>query len=175
MAAKQFSLQLDVLQPVLDNTHAWMAKEAKKLKVVELLATAPGIGATRASQIVAIVLSPHRFRSRAQFWSYCGLGVVTRSSSDWVKLPNGWQRGPSFQTRGLNKKRQPLLKNVFKGAALTCIRSKGPLQQSYQRALEAGIKPNLAQLTLARRIAATVLAMWKTNTEYDATKQQLKK
>ena len=33
--------------------------------------------------------------------------------------------------------------------------------------LEAGTKPNLAQLTLARKLAAIVLAMWKTESEYE--------
>jgi len=33
--------------------------------------------------------------------------------------------------------------------------------------LQAGIKPNLAKLTLARRIAAIVLSMWKHEEVYD--------
>ena len=32
--------------------------------------------------------------------------------------------------------------------------------------IEAGTKPNLAKLTIARKIAAIVLAIWKTETEY---------
>jgi hypothetical protein len=40
-----------------------------------------------------------------------------------------------------------------------------------QRLLDAGTKPNLARLTIARRIAAAVLAMWK-HEVYDATKQR---
>jgi len=35
---------------------------------------------------------------------------------------------------------------------------------------EAGIKPNLAKLTLARRIAATTLAMWEHQEDYDPSK-----
>ena len=42
-----------------------------------------------------------------------------------------------------------------------------PLHEAYQRMLESGIKPNLAKLTLARRIAAMVLAMWKHEEVYD--------
>jgi hypothetical protein len=33
-------------------------------------------------------------------------------------------------------------------------------------------KPNLARLTMARRIAGAVLAMWKNQEEYDPAKQQ---
>ena len=36
--------------------------------------------------------------------------------------------------------------------------------------VSGGIKPNLAKLTLARRIAAAVLAMWKNNEVYDANR-----
>ena len=78
------------------------------------------------------------------------------------------------QTRGLNRNRQPLLKNVFKGAAETVIRQmrQHPLALAYERTIAAGTKPNLAQLTLARRIAGTVLAMWKTKEKYDLSRHQ---
>jgi hypothetical protein len=36
----------------------------------------------------------------------------------------------------------------------------------------AGTKPNLARLTIARRIAALVLAMWKHEEVYDAAKHR---
>ena len=42
-----------------------------------------------------------------------------------------------------------------------------PLEQHYRRQLACGTKPNLAKLTLARKIAATALAMWKNQEEYD--------
>ena len=32
--------------------------------------------------------------------------------------------------------------------------------------VKVGIKPNPARLTIARKIAAVVLAMWKTESEY---------
>ncbi len=43
----------------------------------------------------------------------------------------------------------------------------GPSGKDYERMLAAGIKPNLAKLTLARKIAATVLSMWKHQEVYD--------
>jgi hypothetical protein len=38
--------------------------------------------------------------------------------------------------------------------------------------LDSGIKPSLAKLTLARKIAATVLRMWKDEEEYQPEKVQ---
>jgi len=96
--------------------------------------------------------------------------VVTRSSSDWVRDKHGqWVRAEVQQTRGLNRKRQPVLKAIFKGAATTVLTQLvgHPLHADYQRRLQAGIKPNLAKLTLARRIAAIVLSMWKHEEVYD--------
>jgi len=84
-----------------------------------------------------------------------------------------WVRAEVQQTRGLIRQRHPLLKYVFKGAATTVIRMPGhPLQAEYQRRLQAGIKPNLAKLTLARRIAAIVLSMWKHQEVYDPKRQK---
>jgi len=62
-----------------------------------------------------------------------------------------------------------LLKSIFKGAATTVIvkGSDDPLHAAYMRTIQAGTKPNLAKLSLARRIAATVLSMWKHQGVYD--------
>ena len=141
------------------------------MPIVQRLATAPGIGIVRAAYIVAVVMTPHRFRTARQFWSYSGLAVVTRSSSDWVSEGSGkWRRSKTQQTRGLNRNRHPLLKNVFKGAALQItLMPEHPLGQAYQRLLTT-TKPNLARLTIARRLAAAVLAMWKHGEDYEPTK-----
>lgn len=52
--------------------------------------------------------------------------------------------------------------------------TKQPLHQDYQRMISAGKNPSLARLTIARKIAAAVLAMWKTKEEYDPAKSQPK-
>ena len=67
----------------------------------------------------------------------------------------------SANTR-LNKNHNARLKYIYKGAATTVIhRANSSLYDDYQRLLEAGTKPNLAKLTVARKIAAISLAMWK--------------
>ena len=60
-------------------------------------------------------------------------------------------------------------KNVFKGAAMTVVQKlpATPLHADYQRLVDRGLKPNLAQLTIARKIAAIALAVWKSNQPYD--------
>ena len=162
--------QLDELTPLRDEAEGWLLKESKTHPIIRTLATAPGMGPIRTAQLVAIAANAERFRTRRQFWSYCGLGIVTRSSADWVRgKDKRWERSLVQQTRGLTRKRHPLLKSVFKGAATTVIAQlpDHPLHKDYERMLEAGIKPNLAKLTLARRIAGTVLSMWKHKEVYD--------
>jgi transposase len=148
-----------------------LVREAKKHPIVGILETAPGFGPIRAARLVPIVITPHRFRTRRQFWSYCGLGIVTRSSSDWVQTPDGqWIKANVAQTRGLSRQYNRGLKSIFKGAATTVItqRNKDPIYARYERLLDGGTKPTLAKLSLARMIAATVLRMWKDEEEYDA-------
>ena len=168
--AEWLGRQLDQLVLLREEAEKWLLEEAKTHPIIRRLATAPGMGPIRTAQVVAITANPHRFRTRRQYWSYCGFGIVTRSSSDWVQTKDGrWERSQVHQTRGLTRKRHPLLKAVFKGAATTVITQlpEHPLHKDYERMLAAGIKPNLAKLTVARKIAATVLSMWKHQEVYD--------
>ncbi len=161
---------LDFLVDQKEQAEADLLREAKKHRIIRILETAPGIGPIRAARLVPIVVTPHRFRTRRQFWSYCGLGIVTRSSSDWVQTADGgWIKARVPQTRGLSSQYNHVLKDIFKGAATTVITqcNKAPIHARYQRLLDGGTKPTLAKLSLARMIAATVLRMWKDEEEYD--------
>jgi transposase len=161
---------LDFLLEQKKQAEGDLLREAKKHPIVGVLETTPGFGPIRAARLVPIVVTPHRFRTKRQFWSYCGLGIVTRSSSDWVQAADGgWIQARVPQTRGLSRQHNRVLKSLFKGAATTVItqRNKDPIYARYERLLDGGTKPTLAKLSLARMIAATVLRMWKDEKEYD--------
>jgi len=161
---------LDFLLEQKKQAEVDLLREAKKHAIVRILETAPGFGPIRAARLVPIVITPHRFRTKRQFWSYCGLGIVTRSSSDWVQTADGsWTKARVPQTRGLSRQHNHFLKSIFKGAATTVTtqRNKDPLYARYERLLDGGTKPPLAKLSLAPMIAATVLRMWKDEEEYD--------
>ncbi len=109
------------------------------------------------------------------YWQrgYCGLGIVMRSSSDWVCTRGGeWIKAPVQQTRGLNRNFNRTLKHIFKGATTTVIsRAKDePLYRHYVRLLDGGTKPNLAKLTIARQIASIALSLWRNEEEYNPKK-----
>ena len=172
-ATEKLHEEYDRLQELREAAEKELVVEARKHPITRILTTAPGIGPIRAAQLLPIVVTPHRFRTRSQFWAYCGLGIVVRSSSDWVQTRRGgWIRAQVQQTRGLNRNHNSRLKAVFKGAATTIIMrgDPGPLYEHYVRLTSAGTKPNLAKLTIARQVAAIVLRMWKDEKEYDQTR-----
>jgi len=66
------------------------------------------------------------------------------------------------------KATQPHAERYIQGAA-TSVAQQGekiPIYADYQRLVESGTKPNLAKLTLARKIAAIMLRIWKDEEVY---------
>lgn len=163
---------LDGLKAPRAQAEKWMTAQGRDCPEVRRLMGVPGIGPVRAATIVAIVITPHRFRTRGNFRSYCGLGIVTWTSSDYQRKDDAWKRAHAPQTRGLNRNRNPLLKAAFKGAAKTVIEQlpQHPLAQDYRRLVAAGTEPPLARLSLARRLACIVLSIWKKKEDYDPSK-----
>jgi hypothetical protein len=58
---------------------------------------------------------------------------------------------------------------VFKGAATATTGQPGPLQDWYQGVLARGMRPELARVTVARKLAAITLRLWKTGVPFDPT------
>jgi transposase len=178
VAAKTLYAQYDAVEEIRRQAEKDLVQEAHRHPISRVIETCPGLGPIRVAQMMSIVVSPGRFRTKRQFWSYCGFAIVTRSSSDWVQKKDGggWERAKVEQTRGLNFNHNHVLKHVFKGAATTVITqlANDPLHQDYQRLIAAGTKPNLAKLTIARKLAAIALAVWKSKEKYDPTKHHKK-
>ena len=75
--------------------------------------------------------------------------------------------------RGLNKDHNHDLKGLFKGAATMASVRPGPFQNFYVAALAKGVKPTMARLTLARKIAAITLTLWKKGGNFDPGKTEI--
>jgi len=166
--------QYDALVELRNQAEKQMVTEARKHAIYRVIKTCPGLGKIRVAQLLPIVVTPYRFANKRQFWSYCGLGVVMRSSSDWIRAPDGqWVKAAVQRTRGLNRNFNHTLKNIFKGAATTVVGradEDDPLYRHYQELLDGGTKPNLAKLTVARQIASIVLSVWRSQEVYDPKK-----
>jgi len=146
-ATEKLHEEYDLLLELKQEAERELVAEARKNRISRVLAMAPGLGPIRVAQLLPIVVTPQRFRTRRQFWAYCGLGIVMRSSSDWVQSPNGgWIRAQVQRTRGLSRNHNSSLKNIFKGAATTVIMklTTDPLYEHYVQLTSAGTKPNLA-------------------------------
>jgi hypothetical protein len=153
--------QLEQLQLLRREAKRAMLQESRRHTASKLLLQIPELGPIRIAQIIASVGSPHRFRSKRQFWSYIGLAVVTRSSSDYRLVDNRMQKHrPAAQNRGLITNYNHRLKSVFKAAALGAAKN-DVYREYYDRLVATGTRAELARLTLARKLAATVLAVWK--------------
>ena len=172
--ASTYYAELAVLQEVREQALKDMLKEARRHRIFHILKTVPGMGPKRVAEMLPIVVTPYRFPNKRMFWTYCGLGIVMRSSSDWTRAADGsWLRTNTEQTRGLNFNHNRTLKKIFKGAATTVVgqkRPEEPIFQHYLSLLDNGTNPNLAKLTIARQIASVTLSMWRSGEEYNGKK-----
>jgi len=163
--------ELDVLRALRPPAKAAMVAEARRDPAWPVLQSLPFFGPVRVAQLMATMRTPWRFRTKRNLWAYAGLAVVTRSSGeyDWVAgRPVRRRRAPL--TRGLNPNHNRVLKNVFKGAATAAKARPGPLQEWYHGVVARGVREELATVTLARKLAAITLHLWKTGERYDPTK-----
>jgi transposase len=130
---------------------------SKKYPEVKRFEALPGIGFISAATISAILETPYRFADKRKVWMYAGLGLIKRSSGGKVyseKLTNDYNR---------------LLKYIIKQAAEVAVQgADNAFRQKYlDMTLIHGIVPNLAKLTIARDMLATMWAMWKKGEKYN--------
>src|SRR5205823_9653034 len=74
--------QLDALQGLRRTLRPELLAESRKHKPVKLLRQIPCIGPIRAARLMALMQTPHRFRSKRQLWTYSGLGIETHERSE---------------------------------------------------------------------------------------------
>lgn len=162
---------LDVLLELRPPAKAAMLAEAKKQPGWKILRSIPYLGPIRVAEILAIMRTPHRFRTKRNLWPYAGLAVVTYSSAD-KEIVDGQVRKRKRPplTRGLNRNHNPILKEVFKGAATAATVRPGALRDYYLASLKRGTREELAKVTLARKIAAVTLRLWKKGELWDPDK-----
>ncbi|MGA9771176.1 MAG: transposase [Blastocatellia bacterium] len=170
MRAEFLYKQLDHLRELRREAKKALLQEAHKQAAFKRLCAVPGLGPIRVAQFISVIGSPHRFRTKRQLWIYCGFAVVTRSSADYKVVGDKLERRhKSTQTRGLNPNHSRRLKLVFKSAAIEALKEEF-FKKMYERLQAAGVRAEMARLTIARKIAAVALAIWKSGEAYDETK-----
>jgi len=145
-------------------------KRSRRYPVQKLLRKIPGFGPLRAAFAIAVIGTPHRFRTKRQLWSYSGLAVLVHTSSDHELIMGRIVRKQRRQaTRGLTHDYNRILKMVFKGAAKEAIR-RDPIKTLYRIKVDSGIRPEMALLSIARRLASVLLVIWKRGEQFDVAK-----
>jgi hypothetical protein len=163
--------ELDALRELRPPAKAALVVEARKDPAWRVLSSIPFLGPVRVALLLATLQTPWRFPTKRNLWGYAGLAVVTHSTAEWE-----WREGRAVRrarpalTRGLNRNHNHVLKGVLKGAADAATRRPGPFQDFYRDLLARGLDPELARVTLARKLAALTLRLWKTGESFDPTK-----
>lgn len=146
-----------------------MLAECRKHPAMKWLRSVPYLGKVRTAVLIGRVQTPHRFRTKRQFWSYCGLALETHDSAQYHVIHGQVERKPRFvQVRGLNWNHNHDLKAVFKSAATMAAHRAGVFREFYAGLLAKGMRPEMARLTLARKIAAITLKIWKEGGTFNA-------
>src|ERR1700693_2004611 len=125
--AELYFEQLDALVLLRKQARKELLAEGKKHQAWRLLRSIPALGPIRAAVLMAIIQTPHRFRTKRVLWKYSGFGVVTHTSADHRYVQGQLERSkkPAL-VRGLDPVHNHNLKDVFKGAAIQASTGKGP-------------------------------------------------
>jgi transposase len=164
--------ELDCLTELRNEAEKELLAEARKHPATKVLRSIPGIGPVRAAVILGFTITPHRFRTKSQFWKYCGLAVMSEITGEYAVIDGRVVRSRKKPlVRGLNINYNHALKEAFKGAATTA--AMGVWRSHFDALVANGTRPSLVLLTLARKIASIVLAVWKRGELYDSKKMKI--
>lgn len=162
--------QFDLLKEQRKEIKKAFLKEARRYPVLKILRGIPGFGPIRAAFVIAVIGTPHRFRTKRQLWTYSGFSVVIHSTSDHEIIGGRiFRKQHKHATRGLTRDYNRILKMVFKSAAVEAIR-KDPMKTLYRRKIAKGIRPEMAILSIARKLAAITLVLWKRGEKFNTAK-----
>jgi transposase len=124
---------------------------------VKRLTTLPGVGPITASAFVAALDVVGRFDRAAQVTSYLGL------------VPQEFSSGEKQRRGHVIRSAHPYLQSLLVQAAWRVWRASDPRTEHFRRWMKAIAQrrgKNVASLALARRLARTLFAMWRDETDY---------
>ena len=107
-----------MLQHLRQQARRELLAESRKHAITAKLRQIPYLGPIRSALAVALIQTPHRFRTKRQLWAYSGLALETRISAEYRLVEGQVRRSKKLLCiRGLNKDHNHDLKGLFKGAA----------------------------------------------------------
>jgi len=111
--AEQLYQQLDALVKIRREVRRELLTESQKHPATQLLRQVPRLGPIRVALLIALIQTPHRFRTKRQLWAYCGLALQTRASGEYRFSGGELQHSKKLPAlRGLNVNHNHDLKNL---------------------------------------------------------------
>jgi transposase len=102
--AERLYLQLDLLQVLRREARQELLAESRKYPVTRLLRKIPYLGPVRVAVLIALLQTPHRFRTKRQLWAYSGLALEMHTSAEYRFVAGHLQRSKKWLAlRGLNE------------------------------------------------------------------------
>jgi transposase len=129
---------------------------ARRHETVRLLMTAPGVGPITAMAVVAAFDDAARFRSSSSVGAYLGL------------TPRRYESGEVSRNGRVSKRGDRFTRKCLYEAANAIFSRKlgGPRLREWAKSIAERTGPRKAKVALARKLAVTLHAMWRTNTPF---------
>lgn len=129
---------------------------ARRHETVRLLMTAPGVGPITAMAVVAAFDDAARFRSSSSVGAYLGL------------TPRRYESGEVSRNGRVSKRGDKFTRKCLYEAANAIFSRKlgGPRLREWAKSIAERTGPRKAKVALARKLAVTLHAMWRTNTPF---------
>lgn len=153
---------LDKLVEVQQETRKGIMKCSIPMEEYQRLRGIPGVGPITASEFIAYLQTPERFRHPNQVWAYARLAVIDRSSAG-KKLGR-----PHLSPQG-NGVLKAATQRVFMGAMMKS-RGLNAIAEYYLRCRQRGMNPVHARLTTQRKILTIVWTIWRKREAFDPRK-----
>lgn len=155
-----FESLLSVLSGLKDQRRAFdrqLARFAREDEACRIVSSAPGVGYLTAIAFVTAVDDPTRFRSACDVGAYLGL-TPKRYQSGEVNIGGRISKAGDCLTRKL----------LFEAATVILYRASPSLAlKQWTLRVNARSGSWKARVALARKLAVTLLTMWKTNTMFE--------
>ena len=133
-----------------------VAADAQLRRDVARLCTIPGVGMVTAVTVLAELGDLRRFSSSRQVTAFAGVS------------PHQHMSGTSVRGRTrMSKQGNPAVRSVLYTSSMTASRVPGPMQQTYQRLVDAGKAPSAALGAVMRKQLVLMRALLVTETDYE--------
>ena len=163
LPTKALQSGVELLLGAFDQAHAdvrrlrrLVREVARAEEPVRRFIAVPGVKWIRAATFLVYVDTPWRFARKQALWRYMGIGLERRHSGsgpEQVRVP------------AAVKVCRPL-KGMIWGAAKSALVGDNPFAARYEEMRHAGLTPRNASRSVARSLAATLWAMFKSGDVY---------